>query len=154
MNKEGKIFWLILLVAATAAAAGGFFAAQYSVDTALAQSQSNPLFELQKSGVGYTEGTEAPPRDIRLIIFQIVQILLGVVGTALIILILYAAYMWWSARGNEEAVKKAKATLRNALIGMIIIMMSYGLVTFIFRWVLVEGDVPSTEQIQEQGSED
>ena len=46
---------------------------------------------------------------------------------------MYAGYLWWSAQGNEENVKKAKSTMRNAVIGMIIVSMSYAIVTFLFE---------------------
>lgn len=131
-KKEGLLFWIFIMVVATFAAAGGFLAAQYSVDSALAQ---NPLFELQSAGSGFSGGEEQPPKDLRLIIFQVVQVVLGLIGTILTVLILYAGFLWWSARGEEEKVKKAKATLRNALIGLIIISMSYALVTFVFNTI-------------------
>ncbi len=130
-KKEGLLFWVFIMVVATIAAAGGFIAAQYSVDSALAQ--QNPLYELESAGTGFTGGDARPPKDLRLVIFQIVQVVLGLIGTLLTVLILYAGYLWWSARGEEEKVKKAKATLRNALIGLIIVAMSYSLVTFVFN---------------------
>lgn len=129
-KKEGLLFWVFIMVVATIAAAGGFLAAQYSVDSALAQ---NPLYELESAGAGFTGGDARPPRDLRLIIFQVVQVVLGLIGTILTVLFLYAGFLWWSARGVEEKVTKAKATLRNALIGLIIIAISYSLVTFVFN---------------------
>lgn len=153
MNKEGKLFWMILFVAATLAAAGGFFAAQYSVDSALAY-QMNPVDQLKTSSGGFTGQDNKAPKDLRLIAFQIVQTLLGLVGTALVIVIMYAGFMWWSARGNDDKVTKTKSTLRNAVIGMIIISMSYAITTFVFRWMFYDDmDVSIDQKAQNQANQ-
>jgi len=168
-SKESKWFWMIIFMASVIAAAGGFFMAQYSVDTALAGSydfietnsdrtrflasasanQPGFLSELQEAGTGFTagEGAAKPPKDIRLIIFEIIQVILGFIGIILTVLVLYAGFLWWSARGDEDRVKKAKATLRNAVIGMIIITMSYSLVTFVLYRVFA----PKEPELKEGG---
>lgn len=48
---------------------------------------------------------------------------------------LYAGLRWMTARGNDEMAQKAKDTLEAAIIGLVIILMSYALVRFIFTRV-------------------
>ena len=57
--------------------------------------------------------------------------LLLVLGILALSLVLYAGFLWMTSAGNEEKIDKAKGILKNAVIGLIIIMSSWGIVTFI-----------------------
>ncbi len=66
----------------------------------------------------------------------------SVVGTALsmisvlfFILTVYGGVLWMTARGNEEQAKKALNTIIAASIGLIIVLSSYALTTFVFNSV-------------------
>ena len=56
--------------------------------------------------------------------------LLGIIAVALI---LYSGFVWMTARGNDAKVAKAKDNLTEALIGLIILVSSYALTTFLFK---------------------
>lgn len=65
-----------------------------------------------------------------------------VIGTALsmisvlfFILTVYGGVLWMTARGNEEQSKKALNTIIAASIGLVIILSSYALTTFVFNSV-------------------
>ena len=66
-------------------------------------------------------------RDIKSIIATIINITLGFLGIIAVIFILYAGYMWMTAGGNEDRVTKARAIIRNGVIGMIIVFSVYGI---------------------------
>ena len=60
---------------------------------------------------------------------------LGALGIVFFGLMTYAGIRWMTARGNEELVGKAKHTLEAAMIGLIIIVLSYALTAFILgKW--------------------
>jgi len=147
MKHSKAAYWGIIFTAILLSAAGGFFTARYSVDSAFALTSSvnSPLKELKKAG-GEVTGSTRAPRDLRYVMFNVVQGALTLIGTFLLIMILYAGYLWWSAGGNEDQVTKAKSTLRNAVIGMIIIGMSYSLLTFVFNSVFV----PNTPNLRDR----
>ena len=67
------------------------------------------------------------------IIFNVIRILLSFLGIGTIALMIYAGARWMTARGNEEQVAEAKKTLRNAVIGLILITMAYSLTIFLVR---------------------
>jgi FMN-dependent NADH-azoreductase len=52
-------------------------------------------------------------------------------GVAFLILIIYGGFIWMGAQGNEEEVKKAKAIIINAAIGMIVVLASYAISSYI-----------------------
>lgn len=94
--------------------------AQGQAATAEIAKQLDAAAGAEGAGVGnYTD----PRKTISLII----QILLTLVGTIFFVLTVYAGYLWMTAGGNEEEVEKAKTTLRNAILGLIIVIAAYGI---------------------------
>lgn len=71
--------------------------------------------------------------DIRLIIANIIRAALGLVGIVLVGLMLYAGYLWMTAGGNEEQIGQAKNIIKNAVIGLAIILSAYSIVAFIMK---------------------
>jgi len=74
--------------------------------------------------------------DIKAGIMNIVQYLLGFLGIVAIIIMLYGGFTWMTAAGNEEKVGKAKQIISAGIIGLIIIFISYALVTFVIAQLL------------------
>jgi len=56
---------------------------------------------------------------------------LAFVGVIFFVLMLYAGFLWMTARGNEEQVTKAQDLIKSAIIGMIIIFLSYVITNFV-----------------------
>ena len=59
--------------------------------------------------------------------------LLGVVALAFIIA---GGYMWMTAGGNDEQIKKAKSLLTNSIIGLVIIVTAYVVVNFVVTSII------------------
>lgn len=55
----------------------------------------------------------------------------SLLGIIVMGLIFYSGFVWMTARGNEAKVTKAKENLIDAFIGLLIIIGSYALTTFI-----------------------
>ena len=72
--------------------------------------------------------TEAEPREVAA---RIINVALGFLGIIAVVLVLYGGFMWMTAAGNEERVTKAKQILTAALIGLVIIIMAWGLTRFV-----------------------
>lgn len=73
-------------------------------------------------------GTEG---DLRTIILTILNYFLGFLGLLTVIFIIYAGILYVTAGGNDENVNKAKGIIKNAAIGLIIILLSFALVNFV-----------------------
>lgn len=67
----------------------------------------------------------------------VIAIFLGLLGIVFVILIIYAGYLWMTAQGNEEQAKEAQTTIRNAIIGVIVIGLSYALTAFVIGQLTV-----------------
>lgn len=70
--------------------------------------------------------------DPKSVVVNIINIALGFLGLIAVILIIYAGFIWMMSGGESEKIDKAKKILKNALIGLVIIILSWGIVTYIF----------------------
>jgi hypothetical protein len=83
-------------------------------------------------------------RSVADIVGTTVNAVLSLTGVILLLLVIYAGFQWMTAQGEAEKVKKAKATLINAAIGMIIVFSAYSISNYVFTNVYTA--------TQEQGS--
>ena len=67
------------------------------------------------------------------LILFIINAALGIVGLLSIAFIIYGGFQYITSRGDEEQASAGKKTLTNAIIGLVIILLSYTIVTVIFR---------------------
>ncbi len=70
--------------------------------------------------------------DIRTTIAKIINIALSFMGIIFIVLIIFAGFKYMTAAGNEEKTSEALKLLRNAVIGLIIILMAWGITRYSF----------------------
>ncbi len=66
----------------------------------------------------------------------IINISLGLLSVIFLILTIYSGIRWMTAQGNEEEVTKAKTTLTQAILGLIIVISSWGIWELIARFWL------------------
>ncbi|MFA6475298.1 MAG: hypothetical protein WCV88_03820 [Patescibacteria group bacterium] len=62
----------------------------------------------------------------------VINWVLGILALLAICLVIYGGILWMTSAGNEEQVKKAKDILFGALIGVVIILASYGATQYVF----------------------
>lgn len=92
-------------------------------------------------GITYPEGTGlSNTQDIRIIIAKIIRVIIGFLGVIAVGLIIYAGWLWMTSEGNEEKVEQAKKVLTNAVIGLIIILSAFAIVSFILNKLLGASD--------------
>jgi hypothetical protein len=65
------------------------------------------------------------------IIAQIINIAMIFLGSIAVIVCLFAGFRWMTAQGNAEQVAEAQTILRNGVIGLLIILSSWGIAAFI-----------------------
>jgi cytochrome bd-type quinol oxidase subunit 2 len=71
--------------------------------------------------------------DVNKLVGQIVRSLLSFVGVLLLVLFIYAGFLWMTAQGNEEQVTKAKNIIKGATIGAVLVFASYALTNFVLQ---------------------
>jgi len=68
---------------------------------------------------------------INVVIGRVINVVIGFLGIVLLCLFLYAGFLWMTAGGDEENVKKAKGLILNAVVGYFIIGGAYALTSFV-----------------------
>ncbi|KKR07659.1 MAG: hypothetical protein UT32_C0008G0014 [Parcubacteria group bacterium GW2011_GWC2_39_14] len=71
--------------------------------------------------------------DLLQTVGKIIKIFLDVLGIIFLCIVLYAGYLYMTSGGDPEKTKTAKAWIINAVIGLIIIFLSYSIVAFVFN---------------------
>jgi hypothetical protein len=71
--------------------------------------------------------------DIRVIIGNVIRVALGFLGIIAVIFILYGGWLYMTSQGDASQIDKAKKVLISAAIGLVIIMASFGLASFVIN---------------------
>lgn len=77
--------------------------------------------------VGYNDN--AP--DLKQTAVNIVNLVLGFLGLIAVVIILIGGFKWMTAGGNDEKVGEAKKLLIAGLIGLVIILLAWGIATWV-----------------------
>ena len=105
----------------------------------LAQStQSNGMLDRLKvigGNAGYeTDQTKA---STPIIVGIVIQAFLGFLGITFIILVIMAGIKWMTANGNEDEVKKAVRIIKESIIGLIVVLISWTMWDFVFKKLIL-----------------
>jgi len=76
-------------------------------------------------------GQDAQPQDLRVLTGKIISSLLGLLGVVFLVLTIYGGYLYMTAAGKDEQIKQAKKVIVSAVIGLIIVILSYAIAQFV-----------------------
>lgn len=66
---------------------------------------------------------------------QLVNVFLRLLGAICVMLMLYGGWVWIWARGAEEDIQRAKDIIRGSIIGLIVVLSSFGVMQFVFYYL-------------------
>lgn len=66
-------------------------------------------------------------------VFKIIQFALGFLGLISLFIVIYAGFLWMTSGGNQDKIADAKKWLKNGIVGLLIILSSWGIVVFVFK---------------------
>lgn len=81
--------------------------------------------------VGNAIGADATSNTLPELIGNIIAVLLSVLGIIFVVLVVYAGFLYLTAAGDTDKVKKAKTLLTQSVIGLIIIVAAYAIAAFV-----------------------
>ncbi len=82
---------------------------------------------LNDTGLGTT--------DPVVVVAQVVNVFLRLLGLLSVLFMLYGGWIWIWARGNDEEITRAKDIIRGSIIGLIVILSSYGVMQWVFYYL-------------------
>jgi len=71
--------------------------------------------------------------DPRTIVARLIKVAMGFMGIVMVLMIISGGTLMMISGGDVEKVKRAKKTIINAVIGLIIMLSAYGIVTFVIN---------------------
>lgn len=98
----------------------------------------NTILQKLKNAGGPT-GYDTGKTDPIVIVANVVEVFLGLLGIIFLVLMIYAGYLWMTASGSEDKIGKAKHILINATIGLAIILAAYAITWFVFEYFRTAG---------------
>jgi len=99
---------------------------------------ANPLqdsINTNLTPVADKSGLQASNKPLPEIIGNVIKYVLGFLGIVMVCIVLYAGFLWMTAGGESDQVKKAKDWMLNAVIGLIIIIAAYAISNFVIEKV-------------------
>lgn len=110
----------------------GILPIQAQSDTWLDQVQEGGLEEVGRTAYGES----GEPQALQEVVANVVKVALGLFGAIFVIFIIMAGYKYMTAGGNDEKVKQAVAQIRNAIIGLLIVLAAYSITVFVTRSII------------------
>ncbi|MCI0479222.1 pilin [Candidatus Uhrbacteria bacterium] len=93
---------------------------------------TNPFNTAQNlaGNVGNAAGV-GEQKSLETIVGGIINVILGFLGIVLLGYMLYAGFLWMTAGGDDKKVGDAKSMIKNALIGLVIIVAAFAISSFV-----------------------
>lgn len=88
-------------------------------------SQAKTVFP---NGTGIPDGIQNPSSSI---ITTVMQLVFGLAGAVAVLIVTFAGTQYVLSQGDPQKVAKAKQTIIFALVGLVIIILSYSIVSFV-----------------------
>lgn len=71
--------------------------------------------------------------DLMTLIGQLIGAVMGLVGVLLFGYMVYGGFKWMTAAGDTKAVGEAQSIIRNAIIGIVIIVAAYSISSYVLQ---------------------
>jgi|GEM_PF-3444174 len=79
-----------------------------------------------ESALGTTGGTP----NLQKIVANAIKFVLALLGMVMMVIVIYAGFLWMTAGGADEKILTAKKYLKNGLIGLVLIFAAYAIADF------------------------
>jgi hypothetical protein len=106
---------------------------QFALAARPAQAQlpsDDPIRVLESTKIDSAPAGESAKR-LPIVVGNIIRVALSLLGIIVLCLIVYAGFIWMTAAGDSKKVDTAKAILKNAIIGAIILFLAYSISSFV-----------------------
>lgn len=97
---------------------------------------ANVFGSIKDNLIDFNQGAQLPGNEIDTpitIIIKIINLALTFLGLIFIVLILYGGFTYMTAAGDSKKTEKAIGIMRDSVIGVAIIFISYGLVNYVIE---------------------
>jgi hypothetical protein len=78
-----------------------------------------------------SDGSLRCTSSLKDLIVKVVKMLLGFAGAIAVVALIIGGYLYISSAGNEEQAEKGKKVIINSIIGLVVIILSYAIVSIV-----------------------
>jgi hypothetical protein len=96
-------------------------------------SPTSAIDRVHQVGTNAGYASEANDQTFSTILGRIIQAAISLLGVVFVVQLVYAGYIWLTARGEDEPIKKAKATIQRSVIGIIIVVTAWSITAFVLE---------------------
>lgn len=85
--------------------------------------------DVKNTGIDITVNYAGLPSrsDISAVTGDVITALLGFIGSLFLLLIIAGGILWMTAAGSEEQIRKAKSMITAAMLGLVVVLLSYAI---------------------------
>ena len=73
--------------------------------------------------------------NLATILSVLIQTVLGFLGIVFLVLTIMAGFKWMNSQGNEAEIKSAQGSLKNSIIGLLIVITAYAITYSVFTYL-------------------
>ena len=99
------------------------------------KNNNDPLDKIANTAGYKTDSAKTQLNDY---VSLIISTILSILGVLFMILLIYGSFLWITDQGNTTQVDKAKKLIAAAIVGLIIILLSYAISIFVFQEIGTE----------------
>ncbi|MDP3043665.1 MAG: hypothetical protein Q8N21_04670 [bacterium] len=107
----------------------------FNINFIFAETQFEKGLKATAEGTGHAEMAGLKDKTPAELIGQAVNGVLAFLGVIFLMLMIYGGYLWMTAAGNEQQVEKAKGVIKDAVIGLIVVLAAYGITYTIYNFL-------------------
>jgi Type IV secretion system pilin len=76
------------------------------------------------------------PKDVKVIVLQILKTLLAFIAIVMVVLLIVAGFQYMTSAGNEAKLKEAMGRIQALVVGLVIILASWGITNYLIKWLV------------------
>lgn len=89
--------------------------------------------EAQNQVFAGESGAGLKDADPRIVVAQVIKVLLSITGTLIVVWTFYGGFLIFTSAGDSEKIDHAKSIITNGVIGLLLVLASYGIAGFVYN---------------------
>lgn len=69
--------------------------------------------------------------DLKSAVISAIAWVLGIASLVSVVMVILGGFLWLTSAGNEEKLEKAKKTISSAVVGLVLVIISWAIVIFV-----------------------
>lgn len=94
--------------------------------------QAQTAFSIEDIGTSIGLGSA----DLKEVVINIIKWVLGILALVGVVMLIYAGILWMTSAGNADRIERAKKIIIGAVIGLVIVLLSWAIVTYVVKTFL------------------